>query len=92
MQIWTLEIKIILQRKSKNLFNPFPNKPRFLRVCGVSLLKTLWQKGEIISVFYLSGELSALVIQFEIVICNLFQFASLKFVVWERVNLHCPKL
>ena len=25
-------------------FNPFPNKPWFLRVCGTSLLKTLWKK------------------------------------------------
>ena len=26
------------------LINPFPNKPWFLRVCSVSLLKTLWGK------------------------------------------------
>ena len=25
-------------------FNPFPNKPWFLRVCRTSLLKTLWEK------------------------------------------------
>ena len=28
-------------------FNPFPNKPWFLRVCSTSLLKTLREKGEI---------------------------------------------
>ena len=28
-------------------FNPFPNKPWFLRVCSISLSKTLWGKGEI---------------------------------------------
>ena len=27
--------------------SPFPNKPWFLRVCCTSLLKTLWEKGEI---------------------------------------------
>ena len=27
--------------------NPFPNKPWFLRVCSISLMKTLWGKGEI---------------------------------------------
>ena len=26
------------------LFNPFPNKPWFLRVCSTILLKTLWEK------------------------------------------------
>ena len=25
-------------------FNPFPNKPLFLRVCSQSLLKTLWEE------------------------------------------------
>ena len=25
-------------------FNPFPNKPWFLRVYSISLLKTLWEK------------------------------------------------
>ena len=27
--------------------NPFPNKPWFLRVCSIGLLKTLWEKEEI---------------------------------------------
>ena len=27
--------------------NPFPNKPWFLRVCSTSLLKTMWENGEI---------------------------------------------
>ena len=30
-----------------SVFNPFPNNPWFLRVCIVSLLKTLWEKGGI---------------------------------------------
>ena len=46
--------------------NPFPNKPCFLRVCSASLLKTLWEKEELLltsnspfshSVFYLYGKL-----------------------------------
>ena len=28
--------------------NPFPNKPWFLRVCCVSLLKTLWEKEKLV--------------------------------------------
>ena len=63
--------------------NPFPNKPWFLRVCSTILLKTLHEKEILLvtsnfffshSVFYHSGELSAIFIQFEIVVCKLFQF------------------
>ena len=43
------------------ILNPFRNKPRFLRICSTSLLKTLWEKKLLItsnfsfshSVFYL---------------------------------------
>ena len=28
--------------------NPFPNKPWFLRVCSISLLKTLWEKEKLL--------------------------------------------
>ena len=51
-------------------FNPFPNKPWFLRVCSTSLLKTLWEKVKLFimsnfsfshSVFYPLGEHSAIV-------------------------------
>ena len=31
----------------KSNVNPFPNKPQFLLGCSTSLLKTLWEKGEI---------------------------------------------
>ena len=64
-------------------FNPFQNKPWLLRVCSTSLLKTLWEKEKLLkkcnfsfsrSVFYLSVELSAIFIKFEIVVCKLFQF------------------
>ena len=66
-------------------FNPFPNKPWFLRVSSTSLLKTLWEKEKLLvmsnfsfaqSVFYLFGKLSAIFIKFEIVICKLFQFGT----------------
>ena len=65
------------------LLNPFPNKPWFLRVCSTSLLKTLWEKDKLLvtsnfsfshRVFYLFGKLSAIFIEFEIVVCKLFQF------------------
>ena len=63
--------------------NPFPNKPWFLRVCSASLLKTLWEKDELLvtsnssffhSVFYPFGKRSAIFNKFEIVVCKLFQF------------------
>ena len=63
--------------------NPFPNKPWFLRVRSTSLLKTQWEKEKLLvmsnfsfshSVFYLFGDLSAIFIKFEIVVCKLFQF------------------
>ena len=65
----------------KDSFNPFPNKPWFLRVCSTSLLKTLWEKEKLLvtsnfsfshSVFYPYGELSAIFIKLEIVVCKLF--------------------
>ena len=64
-------------------FNPFPNKPWFLRVSSTSLLKTLWEKEKLLvtsnfffshSVFYPFEELSAIFIKFRIVICKPFQF------------------
>ena len=32
-------------------FNPFPNKPWFLRVCSMRLLKTLWEKEKLPTCF-----------------------------------------
>ena len=73
-------------------FNPFPNKPLFLRVCSTSLLKKLWEKEKLLvtsifssshGVFYMFEELFSIFVKFEIVVCKLFQFGSLKFVVWE---------
>ena len=61
-------------------FNPFPNKPWFLRACSKSLLKTLWEKEKLLvtsnfsfsrSVFSPFGEHSLIFIKFEIVVCKL---------------------
>ena len=59
------------------VFNPFPNKPWFLRVCGTNRLKTLWEKEKLLvtsnfsfshSVFYQFWERSAIFIKFQNVI------------------------
>ena len=64
------------------LVNPFPNKPWFLCVCSTSLLKTLSEKEKLLVTsnfsfshrfFYLFGELSAICIKFETVVCKLLQ-------------------
>ena len=83
------------------VINPFPNEPWFLRVCSVSLLKTLQEKEKLLiksnfsfshSVFYPSGEISAILIKLKIVVCKLFFFLkSLKLVVWERVKGSIPR-
>ena len=70
-------------------FNPFPNKPWFLRVCSASLLKTLWEKEKLLVTsnfsfyhsfffFYLFGELSAIFIKFKFVVCKLFKFGRVQ--------------
>ena len=69
----------------------FPNK----HVCITYLLKTQWEKEKLLvtsnfsfshSVFYLFGEFSAIFRRFKIVICKVFQFRKVYFVVWERVK------
>ena len=69
------------------MLNPFPNKPWFSRVCSTSLLKTLWEKEKLLltsnfsffrSVFFPLRKLSAIFIEFEIVICKLFQFGRVQ--------------
>ena len=76
--------------------NLFPNRPWFLHVCSTNLLKALWEKEKMLmtsnfsfsqSVFYPSEEFSAIFIKSETVFCKFFQFGSLKFVIWKRVNL-----
>ena len=62
-------------------FNSFPNKPWFLRLCITSLVKTLLEKEKLLimsnfsfsrSVFYPFGELAAIFINSEVVVCKLF--------------------
>ena len=68
--------------------NPFPNKPWFLHVCSTGLLKTLKEQEKLLvmSIFYPFGKRYAIFIKFEIVVCIFFQYGSIKFVVWERIN------
>ena len=68
----------------------------FLRVCSISLLKTLREKEKLLgtsnfsfshSVFHPFGELSAIFIKFEIVVCQPFQFGPVRnMVVWEKID------
>ena len=44
MKLQVLFSLILMHTVSKNVLNPFPNKPWFLRVYGTILLKTLWEK------------------------------------------------
>ena len=69
------------------MVNPFPNKPWFLHVCSISLLKTLWEKEKLLltsnfsfshSVFYPFEEFSTIFIKFEVVVCILSQFARVQ--------------
>ena len=66
-------------------FNPFPNKPLFLRVCSAHILKTLWENEKLLvtstgihRVLYAFGDLSAILIKFKIFVCKFFEFGSLK--------------
>ena len=69
--------------KQSSVFNPFTNEPWLLRVCSISLLKTLREKEKLLvtsnfsfshSVFYLFGEIPAIFIQVKAVVCKPFQF------------------
>ena len=86
------------------LFNPFPNKPWFLRVCSRSLLKTLWEKGEIarneqflLFPWYFLPIWRTFCYFNQLRDCRLqilSVWKSVKFFVWERVkaialNLYC---
>ena len=81
-------------------FNPFPNKPWFLRVCITRLLKTLREKKKFFShsVFCPFEELPFIFIKFGIVVCKLFQFGLVQNLLFgkgltlEQETLHksCP--
>ena len=64
-------------------FNLFQDKPWFSHACSTSLVKTLWEKDQMLvtsnfssshRVFYPFGEHSATFIKFKIVVCKLFEF------------------
>ena len=84
LQIWTsLNFSHMVKSYMTENIEKAEDKPWFLHVCGTSLLKTLWEKEKLLvtsnfsfshSVFYPFGELSAIFIKFEIVVCKLFQF------------------
>ena len=76
------QLPVHLSMLSWSSLNPFPNKPWFLRMCGKSLLKTMWKKEKLLvtsnftffhGVFYPFSELSAIFTRFEIVLCKLIQ-------------------
>ena len=83
-----IEFFIIILKAS---FNPFPNKPWFLRVCSTSPLKTLWEKEKLLitsnfsfshSVFYPFRELSSIFCQIQN--CRLQLFS-----VWKSLKICC---
>ena len=74
------EPKISMWRKGLTLSQ---TSPGFLRVCSTNLLKTLWEEEKLLvmsnfsfshSVFCPIRKLSTIFINFEIVVCKLFQF------------------
>ena len=86
---------IFLSGCEAHAINPFPNKPWFSRVCSTSLLKTLCEKENCLwqailpfhKVFSIHLEN---ILPFQILNCRLQTlsiWSSLKFAVWERVNL-----
>ena len=78
----------------KVFFNPFPNKPWFLRVSSTSLLKTLREKEKLLvtsnfsfsySVFYPFRKLSSILIKFKIVTSN-FSFSHSVFYPFRKLS------
>ena len=68
---------------SFDICHPYPEQALVFTCWQYKSLKTLWEKDKLFdtsyfsffhSVFYLFGELSAIFIKFEIVVCKLFQF------------------
>ena len=46
--VWEKMFKEIADDGHQVILNPFPNKPWFLRVCSISLLKSLWEKEKLL--------------------------------------------
>ena len=87
----SLKVGIVWER-----VNPFPNKPWVLCACSTGLLKTLWEKEELLvtsnffsfsySVFYPFVQLSTILSNLKLSSANFFSSEESKIVVWERVN------
>ena len=86
--------------KFREVFNPFPNKPLFLRVCSTSLLKTLWEKETLLvtskfsfshSVFYQFRKLCHFHQIRNCCLHTLSVWKNQKFVVLERVKEELPR-
>ena len=69
----------------KTEFNSFPNKLCFLQVWSTNHLKTLWEKEKLLVtsnfsfshiVFYPFWQISAISIEFKIVVCKDFDFGT----------------
>ena len=80
-------VQFFSPERQTHLISPFPNKPWFLRVCSTSLSKTLWENEKLLitsnfffshCVFHPFRELSDIFIEFEIVVCKLFQFEGVQ--------------
>ena len=76
-------------------FNPFPNKPSFLRVCSTSLLKTLWKKEKLFNIQNFS--FSQCFLPIWSTFCHFHRMSncrlqtlsiwkSLNFILWEKVK------
>ena len=83
--ILSLSISVFRSLLSQSCLTLSQTSPWFLCVCSTSHLKALWEKEKLLitsnfsfshSAFSPFGELSAIFIKFEIVICNLFQFGG----------------
>ena len=81
------QLLLTLYQTTKFCFNPFPNKPWFLRVCSISPWKTLREKEKLLvtsnfsfshCVFCPFQKLSAIFIKLEIVVCKLFQLGRVQ--------------
>ena len=85
IHLWTDKLPFF--RITELDLNPFPNKPWFLCVCSINVLKTLREKEKLLltsnfsfshNVFYPLREHSAIFIKFKIVVCKLFHFGRVQ--------------
>ena len=92
-------VKWIWTTNLRRTVNPFPNKPRVLCVCSLSLLKTLGKKMLLVrSNFFFSNSISiGIWVNFlpfsshlKLSSATLSVWDYLKFVVWERVKKRIP--